>query len=340
MRSKGFPAVREPGDLNATFVPILEGQAWAELRPRVLSTDPWVVYFEEFMTEEETLALEAHMFAEERQFVRSGAGAHNAATEHRYSETAFCTEDCDQHHMVQKVRGRASALTGVPPENFDFMQSLRYREGMFYKAHHDNHPTFHLLPCGSRIYTWFVYMSDEGLEGGATYFPRLDIRAPAKRGAAVLFANTMDWSPLSTDSRTQHVAETVTKGEKRGLNMWLYQYDFRSFWKNGCTTIELADDLKKLGEGAAGPTLPIAQLQNPKDGKLGTVHVFAPATGGPERYVGPVSPGGSVLVAGPPGSVYRVFSEREGGEPVMEHAMTRKRGDRVVIARRAQRQEL
>merc|ERR1719230_636896 len=132
-------------------------------------------------------------------------------------------------------------ITGVPPDNFDFSQALRYKKGMYYRTHHDNHPTFHMLPSGSRIFTYFVYPSDVGLEGGATHFPRLKLTAPAKRGAAVLFVNTMDRSPMETDLRTEHESLTVTQGEKRGMNMWLYQYNFRDFWSKGCTTIELAD---------------------------------------------------------------------------------------------------
>eukprot|EP00928_Gymnodinium_smaydae_P079929 TRINITY_DN63758_c0_g1_i1.p1 TRINITY_DN63758_c0_g1~~TRINITY_DN63758_c0_g1_i1.p1 ORF type:complete len:369 (-),score=94.67 TRINITY_DN63758_c0_g1_i1:289-1395(-) len=306
-RSSAFKPVRVPNDLNATFLPLLNEGAFAELSPKVLSTDPWVIYFETFMSEAEVSAIEAHMF--KGDFMPSPAGGGSAKHHARHSETAFCIGQCDEHATVQAVRKRASSITGVPPDNFDFSQALRYKEGMFYKTHHDNHPTFHYLPSGSRIFTYFVYLSDEGLEGGATYFPRLGLTAPAKRGAAVLFVNTRDDSPQTTDIRSEHESLPVTKGQKRGMNMWLYQYDYRHFWQQGCTTIELADQLGEYGKAAVEVQPKVIFFNHAKKAVL---HIFSIEDRRAERYVGKIEPGSNFTVAAVDGQLLAVRNAASG----------------------------
>mmetsp|Transcript_42302 Transcript_42302/g.116680 ORF Transcript_42302/g.116680 Transcript_42302/m.116680 type:complete len:247 (-) Transcript_42302:43-783(-) len=225
---------------------------------------------------------------------------------------------CDEHATVDAVRKRASEITGVPPENFDFSQALRYKEGMYYKAHHDNHPTFHYLPTGARIFTYFVYLSDDGLEGGATYFPSLTLTAPAKRGAAVLFANTKDRNPMETDIRTLHESLPVTRGEKRGMNMWLYQYNYRDFWKKSCISIDLADKLGRYGK-AATFVHPNVTFHN--NGKR-ALEIYDAADRRPEKYMGFVDVGQSFNVQRAEGCVLFVRNAKaDGGKKVAEHTV-------------------
>mmetsp|Transcript_98540 Transcript_98540/g.275243 ORF Transcript_98540/g.275243 Transcript_98540/m.275243 type:complete len:376 (-) Transcript_98540:167-1294(-) len=333
LRYKGGPAgVRKPGDLNATFEPILRGEAYQEYSPKVLSTDPWVVYFETLLSETEVQALEANMFDHEDQknkFMKSAAGGGGGKHQGRNSETAFCIGRCDSDSSVQNLRARASKITGVPPQNFDLSQSLRYKEGMFYKEHHDNHPTFHYLPCGSRIFTYFVYLSDEGLEGGATFFPRLNIKAPAKRGAAVLFVNTMDDNPMRTDERTNHESQVVTKGEKRGINMWLYQYNFRDQWKRGCTSIELADDLGTIRKAAAEVPQSVIFQNNVKK----PMYVYNAPDRRPELYIGEVLPGGNLTVDAADGDVLHVYNKQRGGKLVTKRNVLANSVQRVNLGK-------
>jgi len=242
-RPASWEPARVPGDLEQLLGPLESGSAFSELSPEVLSTDPWVVYFRKFLAEDEVIALESHLFT--RQFEPSGAG-YGGEAEGRVSETALCPPPCDEHPAVQALYQRASNVTHVPIVNFDFVQAARYKPGNYFAAHHDNHPTFHHLPCGTRIFSIFVYLTDVE-EGGATAFPQLGLQTQAKRGAAVLFQNTLDSDPEQTDDRTEHEALPVVRGEKRGLNMWLYHYNYRDMWAKGCTSIELADDLAEHG---------------------------------------------------------------------------------------------
>jgi len=329
--------------LNDTLLPLLRGEAFAEYSPKVLSTDPWIVYFEHFLSEPEVASLEQHLFdAKEEEFASSsagGAGTHSA----RYSETAFCTDSCDDHATVQNARKRAASIVRVPVENFDFSQALRYKEGMFYKAHHDNHPTFHYHPPGARIFTYFVYFSDMGLQGGETFFPKVGIKAPAKRGAAVLFANTMDRNPMESDPRTLHESLPVERGLKKGMNMWLYQYNYRDFWAKSCTTIELADSFGKGGQAAAEER-PKVEIAN--NARKATVHLYLATFRSrgyvdghsPGEYLGAVAPGASMAVESNDGDVLLVYTKLRGGKLVREYSVKADAFQRFSVGKGAKKQ--
>lgn len=331
LRPRAYPAARRPGDLNETFVPLLRGEAFQEYSPRVLSTDPWIVYFEALLSEAEALALEANMFDHETQsFFQSVAGG-SGFHQNRHSETAYCVGRCDEDSSIQGLRERVSRICRVPQENFESSQALRYSEGMYYKEHHDNSPHFLYLPCGARIYTLFVYLSGDDLEGGATSFPRLNLSVPAKRGAAVLFPNTLDSAPMRTDERTAHESEIVTRGEKRGVNMWLFQYDYRTPWRKGCTQVEFADRLGRIRKAAAEATQTVVfnnNLQKP-------VYIYlVPEWGRPEEYLGEAPPAGNFTVDSADGEVLHVYSRRSGGRLVSKRMVLSNSVQRVNLGRR------
>mmetsp|Transcript_156049 Transcript_156049/g.478905 ORF Transcript_156049/g.478905 Transcript_156049/m.478905 type:complete len:253 (-) Transcript_156049:504-1262(-) len=127
-RTKEFPPARTPGDTKTRFASLLAGESFQEFGPQVLSTDPLIVYFDTFMSEEEVAACEAEVSSLE--FAKSKAG-YGGNAQGRLSESAFCIHNCDSSDIVQKVQRRASNISGVPIENFDFMQALRYQEGNF-----------------------------------------------------------------------------------------------------------------------------------------------------------------------------------------------------------------
>lgn len=241
VRGPQAQAARKPFDLNETFGPILRGEAHAEFEPQVLSTDPWVIVFDKFLSEEEMLDIDQIFFAKnEALFQASMADRRDSPS--RKSESAFCTGACDKSNASQLVQRRAGAIVRTPTENIDFVQALRYKEGMFYRKHHDNRDSFRYLPCGPRTFTFFVYLTDVE-EGGGTSFPKLELAVQPKRGRAVLFQDTRDSDPEFSEVRTEHEALPVTKGLKRGLNVWLYQYEFKRWWAHGCTGITYADML-------------------------------------------------------------------------------------------------
>merc|ERR1711920_613361 len=197
--------------------------------------------------------------------------------------------------------------------------------------HHDNYPHFHYLPSGARIYTYFVYLSDHGLEGGATFFPRLNITVPAKRGAAVLFPNTLDSAPQRGDGRTTHESLVVTKGEKRGIGMWLYQYNYREFWKKKCTGVPLANKLGGLQRAASEATQTVV-FQNYAQTPF---YIYDAPYAYREKYLGVLLPDGNFKVDSADGEALHVYSamKSSGGKLVSKHMVTFSAVQRVNLGK-------
>lgn len=102
------------------------------------------------------------------------------------------------------------------------------------KEHSDYIPAHRDMPCGPRVYTFFVYMSDVE-EGGNTSFPQLGLSVEPKKGRAVLWPSVLDAAPRDIDERTMHIANPVLSGIKYSVNFWIHQHDFKANHAIGCT---------------------------------------------------------------------------------------------------------
>lgn len=69
-----------------------------------------------------------------------------------------------------------------------------------------------------------MYLSDVQ-EGGATYFPLLNITVQPKRGRIVLWSNVWNSKPNVMDLRMVHQAQPVQRGVKFASNLWIHQRD-------------------------------------------------------------------------------------------------------------------
>uniref|UniRef100_A0A7S4PWU1 Fe2OG dioxygenase domain-containing protein n=1 Tax=Alexandrium monilatum TaxID=311494 RepID=A0A7S4PWU1_9DINO len=262
-RGPSYPPARRPGDLNETFGAIFGG-AFAEYGPRVVSSDPWVVYFDHFLTEAEVREYEEIVF--DMELIRSKVSIDDSILHKYVTKIPFvkrmrwrhaqrnslirqCDSRCTTAPIVKAVEDRASRICRVPLENFETVQPFTYKEGMFYKPHNDNGPHDHLLPYGPRIFTFLVYLTDVQV-GGGTRFNKLNVSVPARKGAAVLFANTLDEEPMEIDTRTLHEGVMVLSGEKRGVNLWLRQYNYREFQAAQCVGGGLQHRLAYYGKAA------------------------------------------------------------------------------------------
>ena len=72
-----------------------------------------------------------------------------------------------------------------------------------------------------------MYLSDEGVVGGETVFPVLNISVPPKKGRALFWPSVADQDPFLRDDRTDHEALPVVEGVKYAANYWLHMYPFR-----------------------------------------------------------------------------------------------------------------
>lgn len=112
-----------------------------------------------------------------------------------------------------------SDLIGVPLENLEPTVVNRYQPGGIFKEHMDYfhkgeaYYEEHMKEAGQRTHTAVLYLNDPGrdYEGGATYFPRLNVRSVAAPGAVTVWWNCHDGK---VQPQTMHTGEEVTKGTK------------------------------------------------------------------------------------------------------------------------------
>jgi prolyl 4-hydroxylase len=207
----------------------------------MLSEDPPVARFDNFMSDAEIEALVRTAGKFERS---TDAGAHNSATgvtsktmsQGRTSSNAWCRGECENDPLVSRVFTRMEELTGVPRAHYENLQVLRYEAEQRYNKHHDFNPSHGRMPCGPRILTFFLDLSDVE-EGGETAFP--DLKPPLavkpRKGSAILWPSVRADDYTQADWRTKHEARPVISGVKLAANAWLHLSDFRMAGHWGCT---------------------------------------------------------------------------------------------------------
>jgi hypothetical protein len=226
-----------PGGMDALFERAVG--FFPDLSPTVLSRDPWVLQFDDFVSPAEATALRTLGFA--AGFEPSTAGLTMVGGElkglphaSRTSATAWCLpESCEADPAVQAVSARIANVSRVPYNNAEYLQILKYDVGQFYREHVDFIPEQSAIPCGPRLFTFFLYLNDVE-EGGHTNFTRLGFSVAPKAGRAVLWPSVRNDNILEADHRTEHEAMPVLKGQKLAANAWLHLYDFKSPHNVGC----------------------------------------------------------------------------------------------------------
>ena len=122
------------GDISQTMARLL---ATPELRPRVLSRDPWVLQMDTFISEE--FAMEVRRVGG-HHFEQSLAGYGNGIVSSRTSSTSWCNvPKCEDDEVMVRLKDKIVALLGpegapLPLVNTEHLQVLEYEEGEFYKA--------------------------------------------------------------------------------------------------------------------------------------------------------------------------------------------------------------
>jgi len=230
--------IYNPGDMHDMFNSLFSriGNKYGKID--VLSRDPWVVTFDDFLNDAEVKAL----ISTQKRWERStDTGSSNEfgetgriLSQGRTSSNSWCDKQCEKHPDVQKIIKKIEYVTNVPYQNYESFQVLRYELGQKYIAHHDYGHEERTLACGPRILTFFLYLSDVD-EGGETAFPLLNIAVKPKKGKALLWPSVMDNDPESQDPRTTHEAKPVLKGTKFAANAWIHLYDFATPNLWGCT---------------------------------------------------------------------------------------------------------
>ena len=191
---------------------------------RVVFEKPRIVVVEHFATVDECRWL----------IGRAGSGGLQRAKVYRSSSTAQVAETRTNREMsftifnadvvVSLIRDRIAAAYGAAVTHFEIAKLLHYSPGEQFALHADfiepKTPELarDLAARGQRAATFLIYLND-GYEGGATHFPRLDWQYRGARGDALLFSNTDAGG--APDYDTVHAGMPPTSGEKWVLSQWI-----------------------------------------------------------------------------------------------------------------------
>ncbi len=133
-----------PGDMNDMFSSI-ERDFGDRYDITVMSTDPWVVVFDNFVSEEEINAMistvednggrstdtgQANEFGEVGRVLSTG----------RTSSNAWCRHNCMTHPNVEHLTSKIQEITRIPSNHYESYQILQYDVGQYYRTHHDMDP--------------------------------------------------------------------------------------------------------------------------------------------------------------------------------------------------------
>lgn len=108
------------------------------------SSPPWVITFENFLTPEECQAMiELGYKYEYKRSEDVGEekfdGSHSSVqSSSRTSENSWCSDfaGCRQEELPNKLHERVATVLGIPANNSEDFQMLKYEHGQFYRRHH------------------------------------------------------------------------------------------------------------------------------------------------------------------------------------------------------------
>ncbi len=132
-----------------------------------------------------------------------------------------------QSEIVRTIEERAATVYGVPIENIEPLQVVRYYPGQKFDAHHDWFRHIQTTE-GQRYATILVYLNDD-FDAGHTVFPKINVSAKPVTG------DGMAWHNGYVDENGQcvcfdeslHQGTSTTSGIKHALNIWIRYDAFR-----------------------------------------------------------------------------------------------------------------
>jgi len=145
----------------------------------------------------------------------------------RNSQQTWIKKD---NELVKPIFNYISNKFGIPIENAEDLQIVRYLPGNYYNPHHDSCCDLHqncydfIKRGGQRILTVLIYLNNEFTDG-ETFFPKLNKKYKPKTGDALVFyplaKKTNKCHPLAL-----HAGLPVTNGEKYVCNIWFRENKF------------------------------------------------------------------------------------------------------------------
>lgn len=220
--------VWKAGDLDSMFRRIVEDELyethiWSQPSESPEEDGPWIITIDNFLTDHEAqvliqhgtdLGYEASVLASSIDEETGESLDDETIDDTRTSKNTWCSQRCQDDPVVKGVWQKLTDLTGLPQENSEELQLLKYEPGEYYELHHDNSEEWFNTMAGPRILTVFIYLSDVE-EGGQTYFDHKQLQVNPKKGRVVLWPSVGNDDPSSQqEERTYHEAMPLIRGRK------------------------------------------------------------------------------------------------------------------------------
>lgn len=131
----------QPGEMAQVFEN-MEENFRDRYRINILSRDPWIVYFDNFISNAEIKEL---MSVIDTEWVRSTdfgeyqkTGVFEAVlTSNRTSMNAWCSNQCLSSPIAKSLTRRIEEITQIRRNHFENFQILKYEPGEYYRPHND-----------------------------------------------------------------------------------------------------------------------------------------------------------------------------------------------------------
>jgi len=195
-------------------------------REEILSENPKIIYLHNFLTPEEA---EHFINIGDKLKVPSTIDTKESPTSLsqniRSSQSAHVGKHRDE--IVSRVEDKAINYMKSDIDKLEPLQVVVYEKGQKYNPHYDffTPDSPDVKKRGNRNKTILVYLNDVPEEaGGATFFPKINLRVQPKSLDAIYFEN-MNNNEL--DYNTLHAGEPIlTDVKKFAINIWLREKNF------------------------------------------------------------------------------------------------------------------
>jgi prolyl 4-hydroxylase len=214
---------------NQTFVNTSESlnKPSNQYREEILSESPKIIYLHNFITPEEAKFF--IMYGDKNKKpstidTRDG-GPVTLASDIRSSESAHIMKQSNPY--ASSIENKAAKYFSSHINNLEPLQVVVYEKGQKYVPHYDffDPDTPDVSVRGNRSKTILVYLNDVPKEsGGATFFPKLDLKIQPKAYDAIYFENMNN---NQVDYNTLHSGEPIIGDIKKyAINIWLREKEF------------------------------------------------------------------------------------------------------------------
>jgi prolyl 4-hydroxylase len=201
-----------------TFQNTRQGKKYNEI---VLSENPKIILIENFVTEEEA----NHLIKLADEIKRPSTidtkdDPYTLVNNVRSSESAHLGKARDK--IVEGIENKACDYVNLNTHYLEPMQVVVYEKGQKFNPHYDffSADSQDLPIRGNRNKTILVYLNNIDKEyGGATVFPKINLRIQPKAYSAIYFENM---NGTEVDYNTLHAGEELKtdKLKKYAINIW------------------------------------------------------------------------------------------------------------------------